>query len=214
MKNFVQEFNDEYYNYDSVGTEECDDSFLDMQTDYFGKWFSDYTYIKNLSEKSVIITDAIGKRLSLNPEITAVFNFGEFVAASLEDFETTAFIKTLEGMKADLKENDASTNYSKIWNTCSDYDNDHRGSYLTDRIQEHDFVDDEVLEYIVKENATDVSRLRCFINDTYDDDLYMLDGYGNLNNVHSSDFEDLIDDLIYELKENIYIPTAKKEACL
>lgn len=212
-EDFVQEFNDEYYKYGSVSTYEYDESVLDMQDDYLGKWFSDFVYIKNLSDKSVIITDANGERLSLNPDITMVLYFGEFVAASLEDYEAIAFIDNIEGMKDKLTY-DSRKNYSEIWNMCSDYDSEHSGVYLTDRIQEHDFVDEEILEYIVNDNATDVSRLRCFINDTYDDDIYMLDGYGNLANVDSGDFESLIDDLIDDLKNNISVPTAKHEACL
>ena len=95
-------------------------------------------------------------------------------------------------------------NYANLWNACADYDNNHRGSYLTGRIQEYDFVDDEILEYIVKEESLGgISRLRCFIGDTYDANLYRLDGYGNLANVDNSDFEDLIDDIVQTLEEDI-----------
>lgn len=97
---------------------------------------------------------------------------------------------------------------------CADYDNEHRGVYLTDRITQHDFVGDEELEYIVKEQATDLSRLRCFLGDTYDANIYRLDGYGNLVNVEKDDFESLIDDLICDLENDITVPYAKQEAYL
>ena len=110
---------------------------------------------------------------------------------------------------------DMEENYANLWNACADYDNNHRGSYLTGRIQEYDFVDDEILEYIVKEESLGgISRLRCFIGDTYDANLYRLDGYGNLANVDNSDFEDLIDDIVQTLEEDITPPFYKEPACL
>lgn len=106
-------------------------------------------------------------------------------------------------------------NYANLWNACADYDNNHHGSYLTDRIQDYDFVDDEILEYIViKEAKGGVDRLRFFIGDTYSDNLYRLDGYGNLANVDNSDFEDLIDDIVQTLEEDITPPFYKEQACL
>lgn len=209
----VREFNDENFRYEDIETYECDDSYLDMKNDYFDKWFSDYVYIKNLSEKPVVFTDANGKKTRLDTETTAVFSFGEFVAASVEDFETRAFIDELNHKKENLSYDD-NKNYSDIWNLCSDYDNNHHGIYLTDRIQENDFVDEEVLEYIVKERATDLGSLRCFLGQTYDADLYRLDGYGNLANVERGDFENLISDLVSELENTITIPIAKQEAYL
>ena len=55
---------------------------------------------------------------------------------------------------------------------------------------------------------------RVFINDTYDANLYRLDGYGNLTNVDISDFEELIDDLVNDLERDIMVPLAKQEAYL
>lgn len=209
----VTRFNDENFSYDEELFYNMPQDFLNMRDNYFGKWFSDYVYIKNLSGKPVVFTDADGKKIQLDTDTTAVFNFGEFVACNAEDFEARAFIDELNVKKENLSY-DAERNYADIWNMCADYDNDHRGSYLTDRINEHDFVTEEVLEYIVKENATDLARLRHFINDTYDANIYRFDGYGNLANVESSDFESLIDDLVYELEHGITVPIAEQEACL
>ncbi len=213
-KEFVERFNRDNFGYsDRDLFYDCDDGFFDMQDDYFGKWFSDYVYIKNLSEKPVVFTDANGKKIELDTVTTAVFNFGEFVACCSEDFEARNFIDKLNEAKENLSY-DAERNYADIWNMCADYDNDHRGVYLTDRIMQHDFVDEEQLEYIVKEQVTDVSSLRCFLGDTYDANLYRLDGYGNLANVGKDDFESLIDDLVYDLENDITVPYAKQEACL
>lgn len=89
----------------------------------------------------------------------------------------------------------------------------HDGCYTTDKITNYDFVTEDLLEYIVKENATDLSRLRCFINNTYEDNIYMLDGYGNLRNVDNGDFENLIDDIVSYLQNEVTVPLYER-ACL
>lgn len=214
-KELVGNFNRENFGYtDRDMFCECDDSFFDMQDDYLGKWFSDYVYIKNLSEKPVVFTDAQGKKIELNTGTTAVFNFGGFVACCSEDFETKNFIDKLSEAKENLSY-DAVQNYADIWNMCADYDNDH-GVYLTDFIMEYDFVDEEQLGDMIKENAMELSRLRCFLGDTYDANLYRLDGYGNLANIEKDDFENMIDDLINYLISQITepTPTNKMEKCL
>lgn len=209
----VTRFNNKNYSYDEELFYDMPQDYFNMQDDYFEKWFSDYVYIKNLSEKPVVFTDCYGKKIKLVTETTAVFNFGEFIACSADDFKARAFIDKLNVKKENLSY-DTERNYAEIWNMCADYDNNHRGGYLTDRITECDFVTEEVLEYIVKEKSTDLCSLRSFINDTYNANIYKLDGYGNLANVENSDFEDLIDDLVYELEHGISVPIAKQEACL
>lgn len=131
----VTRFNDENFAYDEELFYDMPQDFLNMRDDYFGKWFSDYVYIKNLSERPVVFIDAEGKKIQLDTDTTAVFNFGEFVACNAEDFEARAFIDELNVKKENLSY-DAERNYADIWNMCADYDNDHRGSYLTDRINE------------------------------------------------------------------------------
>lgn len=210
---FVERFNKDhfsYYEYSRVY--DCDDDFFDMSTDYFGKWFSDYVYIKNLSDKPVVFTDKQGRKIQINEDTVAVFRFGEFIAAGEEDLERAEFIEQLKILKEDLSY-DMEKNYCDIWNACADFDNEHSGSYITDKITGYDFVTEDLLEYIVKENATDLSRLRCFIGNTYDADIYMLDGYGNLQNVEESDFENLIDDIVSDLQYDITVPLYEG-ACL
>ena len=58
-REFVKDFNDRNFRYtDRELFYDCDESFFDMSTDYFGKWFSDYVYVKNLSEKEIVFIDA------------------------------------------------------------------------------------------------------------------------------------------------------------
>lgn len=214
-REFVNNFNDRNFQYtDRELFYDCDDSFYDMSTDYFGKWFSDYVYIKNLSDKDVVFTDSDKQKIVLEPDEIMAFNFGRFYASDAEDFEIREFIGQLNVLKNGLGW-DMEENYANLWNACADYDNNHRGSYLTDRIQEYDFVDDEVLDYIlVEQSKNGLSSLRCFIGDTYNASLYRLDGYGNLANVDNSDFEYLIDDIVQTLEEDITPPFYKEPACL
>lgn len=214
-REFVNDFNDRNFRYtDRELFYDCDDRFYDMSNDYFGKWFSDYVYIKKLSGKTVVFTDADKQKIALEPDTLAAFNFGKFYASNAEDFEKREFIEQLGILKNGLGY-DMQENYANLWNACADYDNNHRGSYLTDHIQEYDFVDDEILEYIViKEAKGGVDRLRFFIGDTYSDNIYRLDGYGNLANVDNSDFEYLIDDIVQTLEEDITPPFYKEPASL
>lgn len=161
-----------------------------------------------------MFTDSDKQKIVLEPDEIMAFNFGRFYASDAEDFEIREFIGQLNVLKNGLGW-DMEENYANLWNACADYDNNHHGSYLTDRIQEYDFVDDEILEYIVKEESLGgISRLRCFIGDTYNASLYRLDGYGNLANVDNSDFEYLIDDIVQTLEEDITPPFYKEPACL
>lgn len=213
FKEFVERFNEKHFSYyEYPRIYDCEADYFDMQTDYFDKWFSDYVYIKNLSDKPVVFTDKQGRKIQIDEDTVAAFYFGEFLAAGEEDLDRAEFIEQLKNLKADLSY-DMEKNYCDIWNACADFDNEHRGSYITDKITEYDFVTEDLLEYIVKENATDLSRLRCFIGNTYDADIYMLDGYGNLQNVEESDFENLIDDIVSDLEYDITVPLYE-EACL
>lgn len=208
---FVERFNDENFGYDEELFYETPTTFLDMN--YF-KCFTNYVYIKNLSGKAVIISYEKEKYLKLDCNTTVVFYDGKFIAENSDDFDKQVFIDKLEEIKNNLSY-DNIKNYNKIFNLCCDYENEHIGSYLTDKIFEYDFVDEESLEYLIKENSTDLSRLRCFINGTYDADIYRLNGYGNLVNIGKDDFELLIDHLIYDIRNEIIIPEVNNQgACL
>lgn len=44
---------------------------------YFDKWFSDYVYMKNLTDKEQTIKDYKGNNFTIYPNQIAVINFGE-----------------------------------------------------------------------------------------------------------------------------------------
>lgn len=113
-------------------------------------------------------------------------------------------IKKLEEIKNNLSYNNEE-NYTNMINTMINYDNEaHDNLYLYDTTQELvTFVDDEILNYLIKENSDSITRLRFFINDTNDDYIYKLNVYGNLENVDINDFEFCIDEAITKLKESL-----------
>ena len=159
-----------------------------------------------------MFTDSQGRKIKIDSDTVCGFNFGEFLAADEYDFACLTFVDELQEMKHNLGY-DMEENYCHIWNACAEFDNVHDGCYTTDKITNYDFVTEDLLEYIVKENATDLSRLRCFINNTYEDNIYMLDGYGNLRNVDNGDFENLIDDIVSDLQNEVTVPLYEG-ACL
>ena len=94
-------------------------------------------------------------------------------------------------------------NYEKIYKILEDFDDENCTDYI-DELHQSDFLEEDDLEYFLeKEMEGGVDRLRCFIGDTYSDDMYRLDGYGNLANITQGDFENLIDDLTYHIKQDI-----------
>lgn len=113
-------------------------------------------------------------------------------------------IKKLEEVKNNLSY-DNEKNYVNMINTMIDYDNEAQDDlYLYDTAQELvEFVNDEILKYLIEKNSDSLSRLRYFINNTDDDNIYKLDGYGNLENVDIDDFEFCIDEIITKLKESL-----------
>lgn len=211
---FIEQFNSENFSYDEELLYKYPANFTDFSDERIANMFSEYLYLKNLSENPVIFTDKNGKKIEIDTDMVAVFKYGEFLAGYDEDFDRVEFIEKLNELREGLSYN-MEENYANLWNVCADFDNNHHGSYITDRIQEYDFVDDEVLDYIlVEQSKNGLSRLRCFIGDTYDDRIYRLDGYGNLANVDNSDFECLIDEISEEIESDITVPLAKQEAYL
>lgn len=111
-------------------------------------------------------------------------------------------IQTLKEIKENLSW-DNEKNYYDIINACTDCDNEYGEPYLVDYIYGYDFVNDDDMRYLIERADNDIDRLRCFIGNTYSDTIYKLDGYGNLQNVDSGDFECLCDELIDMLRENV-----------
>lgn len=98
--NHVQEFNDmvckfsyDHYDNSDVDTYKCEKELLDMSNNYFYNWRTEYVYIKNLSDENLTMKDKNKQSLLINAGTTAVFHYGEFVADTLEDFETWSLLK-------------------------------------------------------------------------------------------------------------------------
>lgn len=192
----VNDFNDENFQYEEEQlTYEPDDSYFDMSTDYFDKRFSDYVYVKNLTDHDINFKLSYGKSIDVKPKEVMVFNFGSLWLDDTQQQERLELIGDLQTIKENLSCLNKSKQYSDIYNKCVDYDNTYNDLNLTDYICEENFMDDYDVEEYVKNNADDVNRLRYFLGDTYDDEIYKLDGYGNLQNVDDTDFECLIDEL-------------------
>ena len=86
--------------------------------------------------------------------------------------------------------------YHKLSNVANECDLTHI-IYNSD-LRTSDEIDDMIVNNI---HDYDVDRLRCFIGDTYSASVYKLDGYNNLDNVSCSDFEEIIDEILYELED-------------
>jgi hypothetical protein len=167
--------------------------------DHEGEWYADFVIVRNLTDKDFNISALRGKydEICLYNGEGVVLNLGGFYAGSDADVTRRKLLAELEDLKENLWDNDASKNYSLVWNLCSDYDNDQQDDlYLTDIITEAEFVDEYLLEdYFQNVLAKDPSlaRIRNFIGDTDEDAIYKFDGYGNLANVDKDDFIDVID---------------------
>ena len=112
-------------------------------------------------------------------------------------------IEKFEELKENLTYNDTEKNYCDLVNIAIDYDNEAQDElYLYDTIQELcNFVDEDIMDYLIKENSTSLTRLRYFIGNTSDAVIYKLDSYGNLENVTDDDFEYCVDACLDKLKE-------------
>ena len=111
--------------------------------------------------------------------------------------------KLLE-LKENLKNETNEGNYCNLTTLLIDFDNeDNNEYYMYDRLLEYyELVpDDELLQDVVMYQLREygLSRLRCFLGNTSDDDIYLVDAYGNLENVNDEKFEEIIDFLVDEI---------------
>lgn len=116
-------------------------------------------------------------------------------------------IEKLKEIKSNLTAQTNEQNYCDMINAMIDYDNEDQDNlYLYDNTLEYyDFIDDELLKDYITQQLKDygVDRVRCILNDTYNDDIYYIDAYGNLNNVSNDIFEECIDNAIGILQNAI-----------
>jgi hypothetical protein len=208
-----------HYNISAAGTDESDNPKMlfskplpetdEISYDINGDWYADFIVIRNLTDRDWDITAINGKKdeVCLYNGEGVIFNLGGFYAGSDEDIARRKTIAELDELKENLWDSNADKNYSMLWNICAEYDNDqHDNLYLTDIIQEAEFMDEYLLEdYFqnVLAKEPNLARIRHFIGDTYDDTIYKFDGYGNLANVDKDDFTEVIDNVQDKLLEAI-----------
>lgn len=93
-KKFVQDFENKHFNYDKglyyqlfyqyKNKEIRKYKMYDMSHAYLENWFSDYLYIKNISDNRIIIIDRDKKSIELNSGDIVVLRFGEDVTNRFE----------------------------------------------------------------------------------------------------------------------------------
>lgn len=116
-------------------------------------------------------------------------------------------IKELRKVKENLKNNYDEKNYCDMINAMIDYDNESQDNlYLYDNAMEYyNFIDNEILEQYIERELKEygVERVRYILGDTINSEVYILDAYGNLENVNDGMFEDCIDQAIETLEKAI-----------
>ena len=215
-RTFVEEFNRKHFQYEHEDMFfDCDDSFYDMSKDYFGKWFSDYVYIKNLSDKDVVFTDSKKQKIGIEPNMVTVFHFGEFYAANDDGFAKREFIARLKHILFRLSAEDMRLNYDMLTEICSEYEQEYRDGTPSRQVQEFGFIlSEDVKSRLVEATEKDVSSVRSFLNNTHEDEIYRLDGYGKLRNLTCGDFDNLINEIADRTEQEIHVPLYKEQACL
>lgn len=111
------------------------------------------------------------------------------------------YIEKLEELKDNLSY-DNEHNYNKLIEIANNFDYDFDTCIIE---LTHDLIDEEIAEDILKSELErgGIDRARCFIGDTTTDSVYKMNGYGNLENVYISDFEDIINNIINEIEKEI-----------
>lgn len=121
-----------------------------------------------------------------------------------EIYARKKLIHQLNDEVKDIKSKIKKEVFENIKNIIYDFDGDHSTCYYDDLRDISDILDDDDLDYWLEEAAKEgIDRVRCFVADTYSDDIYKLDGYNNLANVTDGDLESLVYDLTEKIKDDI-----------
>lgn len=87
-KKYVKYFNKTYFDYTDELFYDVDKEYLDMnKEDYFSAWFSDYLYIKNISDEDQIVIDKEFNEITLRPQGYVVLYFGEYDESDEDKYE-------------------------------------------------------------------------------------------------------------------------------
>lgn len=60
---------------------------INLKASYFKDWFSDYLYVKNVSDKVQVIMDYKGMPCHIGPDQIKIFHFGDLYATVLDNGE-------------------------------------------------------------------------------------------------------------------------------
>ena len=117
---FVKEFNRKNFEYeeDLIYKVEGDkfEDYLDMSVGYFDKWFSDYVYIKNLSDETIKFIDMEGLTCTLESGKIGVFNFGE-IAEDIQENKLEVVIDDITSYIQSLV-NNGNVDMCDMYNKC------------------------------------------------------------------------------------------------
>lgn len=78
FEKMIKDFNEKNHHYEDEKLifEDVGHSSLDFSNNYYGVWFSDYVYIKNITENTIELTNNNGRKFSLEPLQKARLYFG------------------------------------------------------------------------------------------------------------------------------------------
>lgn len=97
---------------------------------------------------------------------------------------------------------DYEENYCKLYNTCTDYENETQ-NFNFDYLFE-DFVSYDIAEEMAKNEIEQggLKRLYYFLgNANLNNDIFKINGYGNLEDITIDDFEYLKDEILKVIKD-------------
>lgn len=117
-------------------------------------------------------------------------------------------MKTLEELKQEIEDIDITYHldetYANLWNTMADYWNETQDSCGEELFD--DYIDYDIAEEYAKHELETggLIRLWCFLGDiNADDDIFRINGYGNLTSVDNTDLQDLKDELLDAINEKM-----------
>jgi hypothetical protein len=112
----------------------------------------------------------------------------------------TQLIKELKKIQKDLQPHNIDKDYNAIYDLAMDYTD---GGYSPLEEYFNDFVHEDTLHDILEHELAQWGwkRVKYMLADIiFEEDLYKINGYGNIENVSTDDLDTLIHDLINNLK--------------
>ena len=193
-KDFVTRFNKENFGYNEyLFFNQCLSS-LKFNEDYYDNWFSDYIYIKNLTDKEHSIKQMNKREIVILPNQTKVFYFGNEECMNESAEAKRVLLDKLFSLENDISL--PSKTFKNIYDICQKYDEDYDDLGLISFIEDSDFVTDEYVTHFIDDHKDDVNQVKNFLDDVkLDDYFYKINAYGNIRNIDISDVRVFIEEL-------------------